>query len=68
MSVPRVSEFDRIYSEDEIPQQKSRWDSLLNDFKGRYGGQAEFVSRSPGRVNIIGEVRSRTLRKIVFVS
>ena len=34
---------------------KTRWDSLLSLFKKTYGVSPDFVARSPGRVNIIGE-------------
>lgn len=34
---------------------KTRWDSLLSLFRKTYGQTPDFVARSPGRVNIIGE-------------
>jgi galactokinase len=34
---------------------KTRWDGLLTQFKSTYGLSPDFVARSPGRVNIIGE-------------
>ncbi|EZF11106.1 galactokinase [Trichophyton rubrum D6] len=37
------------------PEQQTRWNSLIKQFKRRYGGAPGFVARSPGRVNIIGE-------------
>ena len=46
-----------IYPEDALPVETKRWESLLAKFKDLYGKQADFVARSPGRVNIIGEVR-----------
>ncbi|RAL63852.1 hypothetical protein DID88_003495 [Monilinia fructigena] len=38
-----------------LAAQTDRWDKLLKQFKSNYGHDAQFVSRSPGRVNIIGE-------------
>ncbi|KAF2085031.1 galactokinase-like protein [Saccharata proteae CBS 121410] len=55
MEVPTATSLNHIYPEDAVAVQKQRWDRLLDAFKSRYGKHAEFVSRSPGRVNIIGE-------------
>ncbi|KAF2660555.1 galactokinase [Lophiostoma macrostomum CBS 122681] len=55
MEVPTATSLHDIYPEDAIPVEKKRWEKLLSQFKEKYGKQAEFVSRSPGRVNIIGE-------------
>ncbi|KAF2464723.1 galactokinase [Lindgomyces ingoldianus] len=55
MEVPTATSLRDIYPEDAIPDQKERWENLLSRFKEKYGKQADFVSRSPGRVNIIGE-------------
>lgn len=56
MEVPTAASLHDVYSEDAIPQQKKRWENLLAKFESQYGRKADFVSRSPGRVNIIGEV------------
>lgn len=53
--VPVASSLEDIYTSDALPAQTKRWNSLLTGFRGTYGLDAEFVSRSPGRVNIIGE-------------
>jgi galactokinase len=58
MEVPTATSLHDIYPEDAIPVETKRWENLLAKFKETYGKQADFVSRSPGRVNIIGEVRS----------
>jgi hypothetical protein len=58
MEVPTATSLRDIYPEDAVPVQAKRWESLLSQFKELYGKQAEFVARSPGRVNIIGEVKS----------
>ena len=56
MEVPTVSTFDEIYPEDALEAQRKRWNNLLAAFEKEYGRPAQFISRSPGRVNIIGEV------------
>lgn len=58
MEVPTASSLRDIYPEDAIPAETKRWNSLLAKFKDLYGKQADFVARSPGRVNIIGEVNA----------
>ncbi|KAI9815327.1 MAG: galactokinase [Pycnora praestabilis] len=55
MEVPTATSLDDIYPEDAQLAQKRRWKNLLVKFEEQYGHQAGFVSRSPGRVNIIGE-------------
>ena len=57
MEVPTATSLRDIYPEDAIPVESKRWERLLASFKEKYGKQADFVARSPGRVNIIGEVR-----------
>jgi hypothetical protein len=58
MDVPTKTSLADIYPEDALQAQTTRWNSLLSTFKDTYGKSADFVSRSPGRVNIIGEVSS----------
>lgn len=58
MEVPTTKSLADIYPEDARESQAVRWNSLLKTFKDTYGKAPDFVSRSPGRVNIIGEVRS----------
>lgn len=53
--VPFARSLDQIYTADALPAQGKRWNKLLAQFKSTYGHSAEFVARSPGRVNIIGE-------------
>jgi hypothetical protein len=62
MEVPTKTSLADIYPEDALQAQTARWNNLLSTFKDTYGKSADFVSRSPGRVNIIGEV-SRTSAK-----
>ncbi|KAJ2978957.1 hypothetical protein NUW58_g7332 [Xylaria curta] len=53
--VPSVSALHDIYTPQALADQEVRWNSLLDKFQARYGSPAQFVARSPGRVNIIGE-------------
>ncbi|KAI1810045.1 galactokinase [Poronia punctata] len=53
--VPTVTALQDIYTEQAIGEQTTRWNALLEKFQARYGSPAQFVARSPGRVNIIGE-------------
>ncbi|KAF2434987.1 Galactokinase [Tothia fuscella] len=55
MNVPSTTSLQDIYPEDAIPAQEKRWANLFDKFKTEYGRPADFVSRSPGRVNLIGE-------------
>ncbi|KAK1771397.1 ribosomal protein S5 domain 2-type protein [Phialemonium atrogriseum] len=53
--VPYARSLQDIYNQDALASQGVRWNHLLSRFQSIYGHQADFVSRSPGRVNIIGE-------------
>jgi galactokinase len=58
--VPKVRSLADVYSDPSAskgisPESKSRWNSLLSIFSKTYGHEPDFVARSPGRVNIIGE-------------
>jgi galactokinase len=55
MNVPTATSLKDIYPSDAIASQTTRWEALLSKFKETYGSPATFVSRSPGRVNLIGE-------------
>ena len=54
-AVPVAKSLKEIYTEDALPIQTERWEKLLKQFAADYGSNPQFVSRSPGRVNIIGE-------------
>ncbi len=54
-TVPVARSLGNIYTPDALPSQTKRWNDLLAQFESIYGHAAEFVARSPGRVNIIGE-------------
>ncbi|KAH8164653.1 hypothetical protein CIB48_g3571 [Xylaria polymorpha] len=53
--VPSVAALHDIYTTQALADQGVRWNSLLEKFQAHYGSPAQFVARSPGRVNIIGE-------------
>lgn len=55
-TVPEVLTIEEIYPDSLGESQKQRWEHLLAKFAELYGKPADYVSRSPGRVNIIGEV------------
>lgn len=59
MEVPTTDSIDTVYPKDALKSQTTRWNNLLSTFKKTYGKSPDFVSRSPGRVNIIGEVGGR---------
>lgn len=54
-SVPVAKSLKDIYTDDALPTQTKRWENLLRQFQANYGHSPQFVARSPGRVNIIGE-------------
>ena len=54
-SVPVAGSLADIYPKSAVLTQAPRWNKLLEKFQSLYGHSAEFVARSPGRVNIIGE-------------
>ena len=54
--VPIVTSLEDIYYDEAVSDQRRRWEHLLAVFKKEYGEPAQFISRSPGRVNLIGEV------------
>jgi galactokinase len=56
MEVPIATSLRDIYPDGAIPVETRRWERLLAQFSEKYGRPAEFLARSPGRVNIIGEV------------
>lgn len=53
--VPTAASLPDIYHAEDVPAQAPRWKALTAAFESRYGHAPAFVSRSPGRVNIIGE-------------
>ncbi|RUS17978.1 galactokinase [Endogone sp. FLAS-F59071] len=53
--IPSVESLDEIYEQDKVLEQAVRYQNLVSRFKAVYGRAPEFISRSPGRVNLIGE-------------
>ncbi|KAF1352242.1 galactokinase-like protein [Delphinella strobiligena] len=64
-NVPVTRNLEDIYPADALESQGTRWNKLLSAFKDRYGRPAEFVSRSPGRVNLIGEHIDYSLYEVI---
>ncbi|CEI97872.1 hypothetical protein G6F70_005104 [Rhizopus microsporus] len=54
-SVPSFDSLDKIYDPSAVPKQSKRYQHLIDEFERVHGRKAEFVVRSPGRVNLIGE-------------
>ena len=54
--IPVVSSLDALYPAEALKKQMLRWNNLYKQFSDIYNGEKpDFVARSPGRVNIIGE-------------
>ncbi|KAH0494467.1 hypothetical protein TgHK011_001085 [Trichoderma gracile] len=53
--VPTATSLADIYPPSALAAEGPRWNALLAKFQTEFGHPARFVSRSPGRVNIIGE-------------
>ncbi|MCJ1292866.1 galactokinase [Xylographa carneopallida] len=53
--VPITKSLDFVYEAASLPAQQKRWDALRSRFSSLYGKEPDFIARSPGRVNIIGE-------------
>lgn len=58
--MPKVDSLDHVYGGvgegHAVPKDlQRRFTNLIESFKTQYGHKPDFVSRSPGRVNIIGE-------------
>lgn len=59
--VPQTENIADVYATDDVsaqsvaPEIKARWHNLIKQFTDTYGKKPDFVARSPGRVNIIGE-------------
>ena len=55
-AVPTVKEIAEIYPEDALASQRKRFEDLRHGFSSAYPGHTpDFIARSPGRVNLIGE-------------
>lgn len=54
-SVPVVKDLEDLYPQDALESQRARFEHLKTRFSELYGRSPLFVTRSPGRVNLIGE-------------
>ena len=55
-AIPIADSLAALYEPDALPSQQQRWDRLKAKFAELYPTHAiDFVARSPGRVNLIGE-------------
>ena len=54
--VPIVKDIAEIYPQDALASQRKRFEDLEHEFSRTYPGKSpQFIARSPGRVNLIGE-------------
>lgn len=54
--VPIINSLDALYPPESLITQMQRWDRLYHQFASLYDSASpQFVTRSPGRVNILGE-------------
>ncbi|KAJ3066453.1 N-acetylgalactosamine kinase [Podochytrium sp. JEL0797] len=53
--IPHVTSLEEIYRPAPSPATTDRYKHLATAFQQRFGHELQFIARSPGRVNIIGE-------------
>ncbi|KAK9477440.1 ribosomal protein S5 domain 2-type protein [Lipomyces japonicus] len=53
--IPAAKSLSDVYPGSDLPSQSLRWQALSDKFKLIYKRPVSFVTRSPGRVNVIGE-------------
>ncbi|KAI9497413.1 galactokinase [Zychaea mexicana] len=53
--VPTYESLDKIYDSSALAKQGPRYNALVEKFTSIYGRKPDFIARSPGRVNLIGE-------------
>lgn len=59
--VPQTESIAEVYATDDASvssvasEHQQRWNGLISQFNKQYNHRPDFVARSPGRVNIIGE-------------
>ncbi|KAF9948544.1 galactokinase [Mortierella alpina] len=54
-TIPVIDDISILYSEPKIASARARWSNLSIQFEKLYGRLPDFIARSPGRVNLIGE-------------
>ncbi|KAF9113245.1 galactokinase [Mortierella sp. AM989] len=55
LTIPVIDDISVLYSEPKIASARARWTDLSAHFEKEYGRMPDFIARSPGRVNLIGE-------------
>ena len=65
MEVPTKTSLSDIYPKDAVQSQMKRWHRLVSTFRETYDKAPEFISRSPGRVNLIGEHIDYSLYEVI---
>ncbi|KAI9279061.1 galactokinase [Umbelopsis sp. AD052] len=53
--IPTYDSLDAIYDKSFVAKQGARYQALLDKFEQTYHRKPDFIARSPGRVNLIGE-------------
>ncbi|KAF9429783.1 galactokinase [Entomortierella beljakovae] len=53
--IPLIEDISVLYSDPKIASARARWTDLSIHFEKEYGRLPDFISRAPGRVNLIGE-------------
>ncbi|KAF9914326.1 galactokinase [Lobosporangium transversale] len=53
--IPLIDDISILYSEPKLDAARARWADLVSQFEQLYGRVPDFIARSPGRVNLIGE-------------
>ncbi|MCJ1276704.1 galactokinase [Puttea exsequens] len=53
--VPVINDIKLLYPPDAVPVQEERFERLIAEFSRLYGRKPSCITRSPGRVNLIGE-------------
>jgi len=54
-SIPQITGLEEIYYPENLNLQQKRWNDLEETFSSIYGHTAQYMSRSSGRVNLLGE-------------
>ncbi|KAG0054745.1 galactokinase [Gryganskiella cystojenkinii] len=54
-SIPVIDDISVLYSTPKLASARERWSELHTKFQALYGQAPDFIARSPGRVNLIGE-------------
>ncbi|KAG0304006.1 galactokinase [Dissophora globulifera] len=53
--IPVIDDISILYSDPKLASARARWAELSAEFEKHYGRKPDFIARSPGRVNLIGE-------------